>query len=445
MRTRLTTLAFAGGILLAASGLAALAAPVPQAPPVSRWAKFPSPLDYATMRPQAARHGGRAVVRCHVDEAGLLSACATLTETPAGSGYGQALASLAPQFQMKPELVKTEAPDGRVVIMDETFDIDRPPEWLHKPSANDLLIVWPKAAWAKHMGGRAVISCLINVQGALFDCVATSETPAGANFGAAAVALTPQFLMKPAQLKGQPVVSGVNIPIVFAMAGGGGEPGDLGRQTAPAAMAWAKAPSYADMAQAYPRKAREAHLAGHATVSCSFTRAGDLTDCVTIAEQPKGEGFGAAAHSLARKFKAPPGLDPKTLDRTGVQLPFSFDTALLTDEKPAIGKPQWAALPTAEETAAAFDAVTKAGVGGTVRVMLHCTVEAGGGVSDCAVAREEPAGQGVGQAALSLAPRFKITTWTMEGLPTVGGSVNIPLRYEGARVAAPASADAGHP
>ena len=53
-----------------------------------------------------------------------------------------------------------------------------------------------------------------------------------------------------------------------------------------------------------------------------------------------------------------------------MQLPFTFDPALLGAGQPAVGKPQWAALPSAEETAQAFDAVSKSGVGGTVRVVL---------------------------------------------------------------------------
>ncbi|THD55367.1 TonB family protein [Phenylobacterium sp.] len=401
-------------------------------PPNSYWAKTPTPAQVGQMRAAAnVKLGARAVVRCHVDPAGALSGCATLTESPAGSGYGQALAALAPFYQMKPELVATEAPNGLTTLSDGAFRYDTPPAWVHKPTERDLLAVWPKSAWAKRLSGHATINCLVSLQGAVFDCVVMSETPAGENFGAAAVALTPQFLMKPGSLNGEPTVTPVNIPIAFAMQPGAGGPGDAGRLTAPAAMAWLQAPSYADMAEAYPKKARAARVAGHVTINCSFTSSGALTGCTTVGEEPKGEGFGSAAHSLARKFQAPPTLSGKSLSAANVLVPFTFDPSVLTDDKPAIGKPQWAALPTAEQTVAAFAAVTKAGVNGTVRVMMACTVQPGGSVSNCSVSREEPTGQGVGQAALSLAPDFRITTWTIEGLPTVGGAVNIPLRYEG--------------
>ena len=409
----------------------------PPAPPPSKWAKTPTPQQMRQMRIAGnVKLGARAMVRCHVDAAGMLSDCGLLTESPAGSGHGQALAALASSYQMKPELVATDAPDGLVVLSDGAFRYDTPPAWVHKPTEHDLVAVWPKAAWAKRLGGHAVLSCLVSVQGAVFDCVAVSETPVGENFGAAAIALTPQFLMKPGSFKGEPTVTPVNIPIAFVMQAGAGGPGDAGRITAPAAMAWLQAPSYADMAEAYPKKAREGYLAGHVTVNCDIGSYGALLDCTTITEEPKGQGFGAAAHNLARKFKAPPTLAGKSLAAAKVQLPFTFDPAILGDQKPAIGKPQWAALPNADQTAAAFAAVAKAGVNGTVRVMMVCTVQPGGSVSNCSVAREEPAGQGVGQAALSLAADFRISTWTTEGLPTVGGTVDIPLRYEGAAKAA---------
>lgn len=437
MASTLKMTAAAAAVLLTLSAPALARSPPAAAPtpPPSRWARTPAPGQYRQMRASAGvKPGSRAVVRCHVDDAGALSACATVTETPAGSGYGRALASLAPAFQIKPELVKAEAPGGLVFLFDSTFQYDNSAGWLRKPTEEDLGVVWPRAAWSRGLGGRATINCMVSLQGALFECVVVSEDPPGQNFGAAAVALTPQFLMKPATLKGQPAVSVVSVPILFKTDGPGG--GDLssdgGRKMVQAAMAWPEAPSYAEVAAAYPRKARAAGLGGRATLDCEFMASGRLWRCNTINEEPKGQGFAEAAKALAKHFRAfATTSDGKPLSGAAVQLPFAFDPAMLSQAIPTIGKSQWAGLPSAADTQAAFAAVTKAG-GGTVRVMLACTVQPGGGVSGCAVEREEPAGQGVGLAALTLAQRFRVTTWTTEGLPTVGGTINIPLRYEGA-------------
>src|SRR5205814_10111810 len=126
------------------------------------------------------------------------------------------------------ERVAGMAPQGTVIIPYSYFPFDKAPDWLRKPTERDLLVVWPKAAWRKGLGGKATIACLVSPQGAVYDCVPTSESPPGENFGAAAVALTPQFLMRPATLGGQPVLSPVTIPINFAWQGGRGGGEDFG-------------------------------------------------------------------------------------------------------------------------------------------------------------------------------------------------------------------------
>ena len=90
---------------------------------------------------------------------------------------------------------------------------------------------------------------------------------------------------------------------------------------------------------------------------------------------------------------------------------------------------QTCALPisTAEETSAAFG---KLKLDGVARVRMACKVVQGGGVTDCLLDPDSAANPELGAAALSLAPHFRLTTWTIEGLPTVGGTITIPLRYE---------------
>ncbi len=101
---------------------------------------------------------------------------------------------------------------------DEATRLDVRPDWLKRPDAADVLAVWPSAAWIKGLGGRAVISCRVTLQGALADCSVNREEPVGAGFGAAAIALSPQFLMKPGIRDGKPVEHDRG----FAGADGGG-------------------------------------------------------------------------------------------------------------------------------------------------------------------------------------------------------------------------------
>ncbi|HEY8617116.1 hypothetical protein [Phenylobacterium sp.] len=100
-----------------------------------------------------------------------------------------------------------------------------------------------------------------------------------------------------------------------------------------------------------------------------------------------------------------------------------------------------ARLPTLETLRAVFPQDTQAS--GTVRVLLACRVQQGGSVSDCRVEREEPAGKGYGAADLKVTPEVRLDTWTVEGFPTVGGVVKIPIRFELGAPAAPAPKPAG--
>ncbi|PZQ62592.1 MAG: hypothetical protein DI570_10130 [Phenylobacterium zucineum] len=395
-----------------------------------QWAQEPTEADGEAARkahvssPDGA--GGRAAMTCAVQDDGALSACKIIRETPVGLGYGDALLSMAPKFRRTPP-GKQDLREVNAVW--DWYHPDTPPDWIRRPSAGDLKAVLPRRALEKGIDGRAVVSCTVTVQGSLVDCVPIEEAPTGIGFGEAAVALTPQMLMRPARLKGQPSPSTVRIPINWV--GWGPTPGMYtdGRKVARPDLPWATAPSYADVAAAYPAKAREAGVAGRATVGCDLSKEGRLVGCTTITAEPKGYGFEAAAKSLAKLFVRPVVTeeDRKAIQSVSVHMPIVFDPAMLTDAKPVIGKPVWAKLPGSEALDKAFADVKATE---PVRVMLACNVVAGGMVEGCKVESETPAGAGVGAAALALAPAFRITPWTAEGLPVVGGSIRVPLRYQ---------------
>jgi hypothetical protein len=111
-----------------------------------------------------------------------------------------------------------------------------------------------------------------------------------------------------------------------------------------------------------------------------------------------------------------------------VQVEFAFDPQVLGAE-PVVGQPQWTALPTVEDFTAALPAkASQAGVDATV--VLDCRVEADGALGGCTVASEEPEGHQLGQAALSLAPKFRVKVWTDDGLPVIGGALRTPIRVK---------------
>ncbi|HEY1928158.1 MAG TPA: TonB family protein [Caulobacteraceae bacterium] len=95
------------------------------------------------------------------------------------------------------------------------------PDWLSKPTGEQLSEVYPLVAQALNVGGRAEINCKVTAQGDATDCKIVAEAPIGMGFGAAAISLAPYFKMRPRTVDGAPVSgAGVNIPIRFQLADG---------------------------------------------------------------------------------------------------------------------------------------------------------------------------------------------------------------------------------
>ena len=307
-------------------------------------------------------------------------------------------------------------------------------DWLKRPSAEDVLGVFPRDAWVNNVSGKAVLSCRVSEQGALFGCAVESETPEGAGFGLAALALTPQFLMKPARQNGKPVVSTVRIPINFRMPASSGRrllDHNYPTRQALSNVSWTSAPSYSEVAAAYPQEAREKLSEGRATLTCRFQAQGRFSACQTTVEEPKGLGFAAAARRLSESFIGPSVLaDGRKTEGIWTMIPFTFDIDMLDPGKRVIGRPQWLALPTGDQVIAGYPTAAMKAKVGAARVVIACDVVEGGRLAGCTTQSEEPSGLGFGEAALALAGSFQAKPWTAEGLPTVGGRVRIPIRYD---------------
>jgi protein TonB len=92
------------------------------------------------------------------------------------------------------------------------------PDWLRRPSAEDMAKYYPDRATRMNIEGKATLSCTVNARGTLDSCSVTEETPAEAGFGDAAIKLSKLFKMRPMTRDGQPVDGGkINIPIRFQL------------------------------------------------------------------------------------------------------------------------------------------------------------------------------------------------------------------------------------
>jgi hypothetical protein len=194
---------------------------------------------------------------------------------------------------------------------------------------------------------------------------------------------------------------------------------------------WSTVPSKADMAAAYPPKAKAANVGGSVNLSCAVNQEGHTRDCAVLGEKPSGYGFGNAARKIALELHA----GDTSMHGDDVRVAVTFTPEMLTSAPLNITKPAWAVLPSAADFQASFPKAEN-GIN-NVHVVLACTIQVDGGLTDCSVASEDPAGQGFGQGALALAPKFKVGPWSQDGQPTAGAHIRVPIRYQLTQVPPP--------
>lgn len=87
------------------------------------------------------------------------------------------------------------------------------PDWILRPSGAEVARVYPAAARALGLSGRALLTCRVAGDGRLADCAVKAQDPA---FGDAALQLAAAFQMAARAKDGAPTAGGqVRIPILF--------------------------------------------------------------------------------------------------------------------------------------------------------------------------------------------------------------------------------------
>jgi len=191
---------------------------------------------------------------------------------------------------------------------------------------------------------------------------------------------------------------------------------------------WAKAPDRADWARAYPAAAAAAGLSGAVKMRCVATSAGLLQNCTVIEETPAGNGFAAAALSLASGMELKPtAADGAPVAGRNLIVPVKFEPALLHPGA-IITNPDWMRKPKLEELQNYMPTGAMRSGG---RVVLHCIVTGRGLVDNCTTSDETPSDHGLRSAALAMSSLFILKPMTIDGLPVGGGEINIPIKFEG--------------
>ncbi|CAN7590110.1 DUF2059 domain-containing protein [Phenylobacterium sp. LjRoot164] len=298
--------------------------------------------------------------------------------------------------------------------------------------------------------GRAVVACIVDSYGKLENCQQERAEPAGLGFGEAALVLSDLFRMKPKTVDGQPVAGGaVRIPIRFILPREEPAPAPVVKATPQALAAAGKLVAVLDLeAQFAPTLEAtfdEADLASPGVDAATIDAArAALREALPVVKgglsaltiETYAELFTADELRAIAAFMATPAgkifsgdaVDNAALEEAMIDgvfgvigqaraefcaarncdsTPTPADLRVLNEAAVTIAAPEWVEEPTDDQAWAIYPGVAKIlGIGGWGQ--LKCRVDPMGLLENCAVTMERPTGLGFGEAAMSLAPRFRL-------------------------------------
>lgn len=357
---------------------------------------------------------------------------------------GLVLALLAAEPQAPPPkdvspVVVTPAPkkappaDATVHMAD---DLDSP--------RSHAVSIWPADAYQVRRSGEVTLTCWINVEGMAEWCRVAFERPAGRGFGEAALSTRPHIRVAPRKgPDGTPVAGLMNIAMTYKAPNTevqekpGGQAYRLSRgavgidhnplpNTRITLMnnpVWAQAPTFEAVERAYPASGGGA--TGFAVAHCRVGGDGGLSACRAATEEPRNQGFGAAAVKLAAEFRVRPEImarAPKG-EPIEVEVPIRFAPP---GAARTVNAPTWLqgfdpqAAPKLFPPEAAAKGLTSG------RGVARCLVGAGGGLTACAPDGEDP--EGFSQVAAKLAGAMRMNLWSADARPVEGGTVYVAMR-----------------
>lgn len=193
-----------------------------------------------------------------------------------------------------------------------------PPRWNVPPQAS--VDDFPEAALQAEVSGAAVIACDAASDGSPVNCEVRSETPPGMGFGQAALGIVQRGRV----VVGDDAASrrfAVRVPFNLSPEPPAQEPA---RTFPNVESRWLTPPR--PTASDYPQRAVDRGISGGAAVRCEVAASGKPTNCVVVAEVPRGGGFGEAAVKIVLRGRLDPAtIKPEEVGSTFVvTVPFSI-------------------------------------------------------------------------------------------------------------------------
>jgi hypothetical protein len=188
------------------------------------WTRVPTQAEVNAAWPKAAAGtaSGQVALRCVLTKTGQLRSCDVISEEPRGKGFGRAAQDLSKLFQVAVDPDDKKLRDYKVDVPFRFRDPSLPdnrkltkPRWVATLTSEGMATIYPAAAIkANTMTGQAAATCIVTAEGELSACEAVRETPAGLDFGAAAIQAAALMRMNPWTKEGD-TLDGLKVTVPF--------------------------------------------------------------------------------------------------------------------------------------------------------------------------------------------------------------------------------------